>query len=107
MPTSKVASTTCFAVPAAISVHPHVFRSVLGRKAGVKEYQVRQAPRGADVLLCTEGAAEIESLARAIEFELASLACPKPLVTARGVEHIARVEVGKLKRFLPLEAWSE
>ena len=36
--------------PARALVHPHVFRSVLGREPSIVEYQVRQTPAGAEVL---------------------------------------------------------
>jgi phenylacetate-coenzyme A ligase PaaK-like adenylate-forming protein len=92
-----------FRYPGGVFVHPHVFRSILGRNARVNEYQVRQTLRGADVLMCADGPVEIESLTRAIEAELDSVGCPHPLVTARIVEHIPRGGVGKLKRFVPLD----
>jgi phenylacetate-coenzyme A ligase PaaK-like adenylate-forming protein len=92
-----------FTYPGGISVHPHTFRSLLGRDARVIEYQVRQTLRGADVLLRTHGPVEVEHVARALEGELDRIGCPHPLVTARIVEHIPRVGVGKLKRFVPLD----
>jgi phenylacetate-coenzyme A ligase PaaK-like adenylate-forming protein len=92
-----------FRYPSGIVVHPHAFRSVLGRDAQVLEYQVRQTVRGADVLLRTRGSVDVEPLARALEAELDRVGCPQPLVTARVVARIPRVGVGKLKRFVPLE----
>src|SRR5262245_41565365 len=92
-----------FRYPSGIVVHPHAFRSVLGRDAQVLEYQVRQTVRGADVLLRTRGSVDVEPLARALEAELDRVGCPQPLVTARVVARISRVGVGKLKRFVPLE----
>jgi hypothetical protein len=40
-----------FHYPGEVVVHPHVFRSVLGRERDVLEYQVRQTAAGADVLV--------------------------------------------------------
>jgi hypothetical protein len=40
-----------FTYPGGRVVHPHVFRSVLGRDRRVVEYQVRQTPSGAEVLV--------------------------------------------------------
>ena len=91
-----------FTYPGGVAVHPHVFRSVLGRDARVIEYQVRQTLRGAEVLLRAHGPVDVEHFARALEAELNRVGCPQPLVTARIVEHIPRVGVGKLKRFVPL-----
>jgi phenylacetate-CoA ligase len=92
-----------FTYPGGIVVHPHAFRSVLGRYAPVIEYQVRQTLRGADVLLRAHQRVDVEHLARALEAELDRVGCPQPLVTARVVEQIPRVGVGKLKRFVPTE----
>jgi phenylacetate-coenzyme A ligase PaaK-like adenylate-forming protein len=92
-----------FTYSGGIAVHPHAFRSVLGRDARIIEYQVRQTARGADVLLRTRGPVNVERSARTLEAELGRVGCPRPLVTARIVEHIPRVGIGKLKRFVPME----
>ena len=92
-----------FTYPGGIFVHPHVFRSVLGRYARVIEYQVRQTLSGADVLLRAYQPVDVQHLAWALESELGRVGCPQPLVTARVVEQIPRVGVGKLKRFVPME----
>ena len=92
-----------FRYPGGSVLHPHTFRSVLGRDARVVEYQVRQTVRGADVLLRTCGSVEVERLARVLEAALDRVGCPQPSVTVRVVERIPRVGVGKLKRFVPME----
>ena len=92
-----------FTYPGGVTVHPHAFRSVLGRDARVIEYQVRQTLRGADVLLRTHGPVDVEHIARALEAELNRVGYGHPLVTARIVEDVPRVGVGKLKRFVPLD----
>jgi phenylacetate-CoA ligase len=92
-----------FRYSSSIVVHPHVFRTVLGRDARVIEYQIRQTVRGADVLLRTHGSVEVERLARVLEAELDRVGCPQPLVTVRIVQQIPRIGVGKLKRFVPME----
>ena len=48
-----------------VVVHPHIFRSVLGRDARIIEYQVRQTERGAAVLLRTREPTELKGLERA------------------------------------------
>jgi phenylacetate-coenzyme A ligase PaaK-like adenylate-forming protein len=93
-----------FTYPGGIVVHPHAFRSVLGRDAPVIEYQVRQTLRGADVLLRAHQPVDERRLARALEAELDRAGCPQPLVTVRAVEQIPRVGIGKLKRFVPVES---
>jgi hypothetical protein len=47
-----------------VSVHPHLFRSILGREPEISEYQVRQTPAGAEIIVCAEGAFDVESLER-------------------------------------------
>jgi phenylacetate-coenzyme A ligase PaaK-like adenylate-forming protein len=86
-----------------VVVHPHIFRSVLGRDARIIEYQVRQTERGAAVLLRTREPTELKGLERALEEELARAGRSHPLITASIVDHISRVGIGKLKRFVPLE----
>jgi hypothetical protein len=46
---------------------------------------------------------EVEQLARALGAELDRVGCPQPSVAVRVVDHIPRVGVGKLKRFVPIE----
>ena len=92
-----------FTYPEGTIIHPHAFRSLLGRYPQVIEYQVRQTLRGADVLLRAYQPVDVQHLAWALETELGRVGCPQPLVTARVVEQIPRVGVGKLKRFVPME----
>jgi len=84
-----------------VLIHPHVFRSVLGREAGVVEYQVRQTARGADVLaLGTFGDPVVTG--QRLESELARLGVPSPCVTVRVVPALERQATGKIRRFVPL-----
>lgn len=82
-----------------IVVHPHVFRSVLGRTE-ITEYQVRQTDRGAHIrLVATE--VEPSVLEHEIAQKLASLGLPEPTVTVELVSAIERLTSGKLQRFVP------
>lgn len=83
-----------------VKVHPHAFRSSLGRHAGVVEYQVRQTPEGAEVLV--RGTVEAAGLAREIGDELTRLGLDAPKVDVTCVDRIERQPTGKLKRFIPL-----
>jgi hypothetical protein len=69
----------------------------------VVEYQVRQAPAGAEVLLvgATAGPA---ALGRAVAAELARMGVPDPAVEVTVVDHLERQATGKVRRFRPLEA---
>ncbi len=52
-----------FAYPDGTTVHPHVFRDVLGQHPTLVEYQVRQTPRGADIAIVTAGPTDEAALA--------------------------------------------
>ena len=92
-----------FTYPGGQVVHPHVFRSVLGRDRRVVEYQVRQTPAGAEVLVVGDPA-DPPALGRAIAAELARLGVPGPSVEVRVVDQLPRQDTGKIRRFRPLEA---
>jgi phenylacetate-coenzyme A ligase PaaK-like adenylate-forming protein len=83
-------------------IHPHVFRSILGREAAVVEYQARQTPAGAEITICTQGAVDLIRLTGKLEDALARAGCSGPAVTVSTAEHIPRLATGKLKRFVPL-----
>ncbi|HEX5876867.1 MAG TPA: AMP-binding protein [Actinomycetota bacterium] len=92
-----------FTYPGGQVVHPHVFRSVLGRDRRVVEYQVRQTPAGAEVLV-VGAPADPAVIGRRIAAELARLGIPAPSVEVRVVDQLARQATGKVRRFRPLEA---
>jgi len=92
-----------FTYPGGQVVHPHVFASVLRRDPGVVEYQVRQAPAGAEVLVVGAPAGPA-ALGRAIAAELARMGVPDPAVEVAVVDRLERQAVGKVRRFVPLVA---
>jgi phenylacetate-CoA ligase len=83
-----------------VSVHPHLFRSILGREPAISEYQVHQTRAGAEIVACAEGPFDVESLKRKLQEALASSGCRDPAVSVTVVESIPRLATGKLKRFL-------
>ena len=85
-----------------VAVHPHIFRTVLGRDPRIREYQVRQTPAGAEVLMCAADDVPVVEIARQVEAELARLGLRAPQVTATVVDGFERRGTGKLKRFVPL-----
>jgi phenylacetate-coenzyme A ligase PaaK-like adenylate-forming protein len=91
-----------FTYPNGLVLHPHLFRSLLGREARITEYQVRQTQDGAEVLLCASGPLDLPSLTKALETEMIRVGYPEPIVTGRIVVQLPRVGIGKLKRFVPL-----
>jgi phenylacetate-CoA ligase len=85
-----------------VSVHPHLFRSILGREPAISEYQVQQTRAGAEIIVCADGAVDVESLNHKLQEALARSGFPEPTVTVTVVESIPRLATGKLKRFLVL-----
>ncbi len=88
------------------TIHPHVFRTVLGRHPVIAEYQVRQTPAGACVLAATGArleAAEVDLVAKELSEALVQAGVPEPEVTVELVPVLERhASTGKLRRFVPL-----
>ena len=86
-------------------VHPHVFRSALGRHAAVVEYQVRQTAHGARIAVRCGARSTSKRLGREIADALAALGVPRPVVDVTAVERLERDPgPAKLRRFVPLAA---
>jgi phenylacetate-coenzyme A ligase PaaK-like adenylate-forming protein len=86
-------------------VHPHVFRSVLGRHPGVVEYQVRQTAEGASIAVRCGAPIGLERLGDEVADALAGLGLPRPVVEVTAVERLERDPgPAKLRRFVPLAA---
>jgi phenylacetate-coenzyme A ligase PaaK-like adenylate-forming protein len=86
-------------------VHPHVFRSAMGRQAGIVEYQVRQTDRGARITIRCGGRVELERLGAEVADELAKLGVPRPVIDITAVDRLERDGgPAKLRRFVPLTA---
>jgi phenylacetate-CoA ligase len=92
-----------FAYDSGVWVHPHMFRSVLGGKRNIMEYQVQQTRRGADISISCVGDVDVTALRSEIEEGLESLGLEEPDVSINQVEHFERLATGKLKRFIPLD----
>lgn len=91
-----------FVYPGVGAVHPHLFRSRLGRDRTIVEYQVRQTARGAAIAIRTRGEVDVERLRMEIAADLAHLGLWEPMVSIDRVECLERQATGKLKRFVPL-----
>jgi phenylacetate-coenzyme A ligase PaaK-like adenylate-forming protein len=87
-----------------LAVHPHVFRSALGRESNIIEYQVRQQDRGAAIAIRCAGEVDVPALQRRIAEGLLKLGFREPQVSIRPVGEIQRPSTGKLSRFVPLRA---
>jgi phenylacetate-CoA ligase len=92
-----------FTYPGGQVVHPHVFGSLLRRDPGILEYQVRQTPAGAEILV-VGAPADPGAIGRRVAAELNALGLPRPAVEVRVVDQLERQETGKVRRFRPLEA---
>ncbi len=91
-----------FVYPDGTTVHPHVFRDVLGQHPTMVEYQVRQTVHGADIAIVTEGLTDEAALARRVAAALRRVGLVQPVVTVDVATAISRQSSGKLKRFVPL-----
>ncbi len=91
-----------FRYPAA-SVHPFVIGSSLLRVRAVREFQVRQTGRGADLAAVIDGDLDVAALTAAVRDSLRQAGLPDPEVTLRRVEALDRDPLtGKARRFIPL-----
>ena len=87
-----------------LSVHPHVFRSALGRHPAILEYEVRQTRRGAAIRIVTTAPVDVRALEAKIDDALTVLGLADSRVTIEIVATIPRHASGKLKRFVPLSS---
>jgi phenylacetate-coenzyme A ligase PaaK-like adenylate-forming protein len=87
---------------AGVTVHPHVFRTAIGRHLGARDYEVRQTGRGA-VVRVVEGASTIDTAALGSEIadRLRHLGLRAPEVDVAVVRTLDRTAVGKRRRFIP------
>jgi phenylacetate-CoA ligase len=89
------------------SVHPSTLATPLLRAAAVREYQVRQTPRGADIAVVAESGLDDSSLAAAVEQSLRHAGVTEPHVTISRVQAITRdPRTGKVRRFISTDASS-
>jgi phenylacetate-CoA ligase len=88
---------------AGTNVHPFVIGAVLARAPAVREFQIRQTGRGADVSAVIDGAPDLAALAAEAEDSLRQAGLPAPVVTIRPVAALDRDPLtGKARRFIPL-----
>jgi phenylacetate-CoA ligase len=92
-----------FAYASGVEVHPHLFRSALGRRPEILEYQVRQTPRGADIAVRATGPLDLGRLRQELVDGLIRLGLDALEVSISPVEALDRHGgTGKLRRFVPL-----
>lgn len=93
-----------FTYASGIRIHPHLFRSALGRERNILEYQVRQTWRGADISIRCSGDVDVSALRSEIAKGLKALGLEDPALSIAQVDRFERLDTGKLKRFIPLES---
>ena len=92
-----------FVYDGGIEIHLHLFRSALGRRPQILEYQVRQTALGADIAVRTSAQLDTAALSRELVRSIATLGVARPRVSVAEVEDIERSgPTGKLRRFIPL-----
>ena len=90
-----------------VEVHPYVFRSAIGRRREVLEYQVRQTTTGADITLRTASPIDTDALTRELVDGLVALGLHTPDVRVSLVEAVPRPgNAGKVRTFVPLTGQS-
>jgi phenylacetate-CoA ligase len=87
------------------SVHPFVLGAPLLHDCAVREYQIRQTERGADIAAVTDGDFDPAGLAAAVERRLREAGVARPEVGVRRVGALDRDPMtSKIRRFVPLPA---
>jgi phenylacetate-CoA ligase len=83
-------------------VHPFALITALLRAGQVREYQVRQTARGADITVVADAGLDEAALTAAVEHSLRQAGITQPQVTINRAEAIARdPRTGKARRFVP------
>lgn len=83
-------------------VNPHVFRSLLGRRRQIIEYQVRQTASGADVAIRASADVDLVALGNELAAALGRLGLRDARITVAATDAVDRSIAGKLRRFVPL-----
>ena len=83
-------------------VHPFALTTALLRAGQVREYQVRQTARGADITVVADAGLDDAALTAAVEQSLRQAGVRQPHVIINRAEAIARdPRTGKARRFVP------
>jgi phenylacetate-coenzyme A ligase PaaK-like adenylate-forming protein len=89
----------------AIAVHPHVFRTAIGRLLDVRDYEVAQTGRGATVRVVGDSSpSDITTLRTELEASLRYAGLPDPVVDVTVVDRLPRTAAGKRRRFFASSA---
>ena len=83
-----------------VSVHPLVFRAVLGQTPSIVEYQVRQTADGAEVRYLPSAEVPERRLSQDLRDALERAGLANPTVSFAQVDDFERLPTGKVKRFV-------
>jgi phenylacetate-coenzyme A ligase PaaK-like adenylate-forming protein len=83
-------------------VHPHVFRTAIGRHLEVRDFEVRQTARGVIVRVVADRPVEPAALRGAIVDGLGRAGVVEPQVEVEMVPELERTQVGKRRRFVAM-----
>jgi phenylacetate-coenzyme A ligase PaaK-like adenylate-forming protein len=86
----------------ATKLHPIAVRTPLGRRSEIREYQVRQTPRGLHVLAIADDTLNVEALASDLRDALRRAGLREPSVEIETVADLPHTITGKVTRFVPL-----
>jgi phenylacetate-coenzyme A ligase PaaK-like adenylate-forming protein len=84
------------------TVHPHVFRSALGRYLEVRDYEVQQTATGAHIGVEVDGTVDREALETDLRVALARAGLTDPEVQVEVAPELGRTQAGKRRRFVPM-----
>lgn len=88
-----------------VVVHPHVFRTAIGRHLAVRDYEVHQTERGAAVrVLDGPSSVDVHALSGAIVEGLRHAGLQAPEVAVSVVDSLHRTAAGKRRLFIPTSA---
>jgi phenylacetate-coenzyme A ligase PaaK-like adenylate-forming protein len=85
-----------------VFVHHYAFLTYLLHERHIQEYQVKQTPTGADIMMLNTEPINKERIIHDITNELKQLGLANPKITINEIEHFDYPESGKLRRFIPL-----
>ncbi len=85
-----------------LSVDVDVFETPLNEYRNIVQYQVRQRPDGADILIVSRGDVAADKVESDIRRRLEDIGLKNPAVSVKIVDGLERTRVGKVKRYVPL-----
>lgn len=85
-----------------VSVDVDVFETPLNEYRNIVQYQVRQTPNGAKVLIVSKGDVAMDKVRSDIQRGLGDIGLKNPRVSVKLVSALERTRMGKAKRYVPL-----